>query len=54
MTSAVGVDDFAEEDGTAVAELWHKSTELVASIGLGNRLGTLGNRVTREHRDPAR
>ena len=42
---------FAEEDGAAVAELWRKSTELVACVGLCNRLGSLWDRVAREHRD---
>ena len=37
----------------SVAELRRESTELVASVGLCNRLGTFGNRVAREHRDAA-
>jgi len=51
VTCPVHVDDLAEQDGAAVAKLWRESAELVASVGLCNRLGTLGNRVTREHRD---
>ena len=51
VTCAVSVDDFTEQDGAAVAELRHESTELVAGVGLRNRLGALGHRVAGEHRD---
>ena len=51
VTRAIRVDDFTEKEGAAVTELGYESTELVAGIGLCNRLGTLGNRVAREHRD---
>ena len=51
VTRAIRADDFTEKEGAAVAELGYESTELVAGIGLGNRLGALGNRVAREHRD---
>ena len=51
---AVGVDDLAEQDGAAVAELGRESTELVASVGLCNRLGALGNRIARKRRDALR
>ena len=40
---AVGVDDFAEQDGAAVTELRHEMTELVAGIGHRNRVRALGN-----------
>ena len=52
VTCAIRVDDFTEKEGAAVTELGYESTELVAGIGLRNRLGALGNRVAREHRDP--
>ena len=39
---AVGVDDFAEQDGAAVAELRHEMAELVAGIGHRDRVGAVG------------
>ncbi len=45
---AVRVDDFAEQERAAVAELWREATELVASVGLRDRLGTVGDGVPRE------
>ncbi len=54
VTRAIRADHFTEQKGAAVAELGYESTELVAGIGLCNRLGTLGNRVAREHRDAVR
>ena len=51
VTRAIRVDDFTKKKSAAVTELGYESTELVAGIGLRNRLGTLGNRVAREHRD---
>ena len=53
-TCAISVDDFTEQNGAAVAELRHESTELVASVGLCNRLGPLGHRVACEHREAVR
>ncbi len=38
---AVAVDDFAEQDGTAVAELGNKVAELVARIGHRDRVGAI-------------
>ena len=40
---AVGVDDLAEQDGAAVAELRHEMAELVAGIGHRDRIGAVGN-----------
>ena len=40
---AVGVDDFAEQDGAAVAELRHEMAELVAGIGHRDRVGAVGH-----------
>ena len=40
---AVRVDDFAEQDGAAIAELRHEMTELVAGIGHRDRVGTVRN-----------
>ena len=37
------VDDFAEQDGAAVAELRHEMPELVAGIGHRDRVGPVGN-----------
>src|ERR1039457_557724 len=51
VTFAIGGDDFTKKKSAAVAELGHESTELVAGIGLRNRLGTLWNRIAREHGD---
>ena len=54
VTCAISVDDFTEQEGTAVAELRHESTELMAGVGLCNRLGAFGHRVAREHRETVR
>ena len=54
VTCAVSADHFTEQKGAAVAELRRESAELMASIGLCNRLGTLGNRIARKHRDAVR
>ena len=40
---AVRVDDLAEQDGAAVAELGHEMPELVAGIGHRDRIGAVGN-----------
>ena len=40
---AVLVDDFAEQDGAAIAQLGHKMPELVAGIGHRDRVGALGD-----------
>ncbi|GCC47720.1 hypothetical protein chiPu_0031879, partial [Chiloscyllium punctatum] len=42
------VDDFAEQDGAAVAELGNKVPELVAGIGHGDRVGPLGQPLAGE------
>ena len=44
---AVDIDDFAEQDGAAVAELRHEIAELVAGIGHGDRFGAVGQRACR-------
>ncbi len=45
---AVGIDDFAEQDGAAIAELRHEMTELVAGIGHRDRVGAVRNAFARE------
>ena len=45
---AVRVDDFAEQDGAAVAELRHEMPELVAGIGHRDRVGALGDALAGE------
>ncbi len=45
---AVLVDDFAEQDGPAVAELRHEMAELVAGIGHGDGIGALGQPLAGE------
>ena len=45
---AVAVDDLAEQDGAAVAELRHEVAELVAGIGKRDRLDAMGDAVARE------
>ena len=48
------VDDLAEQDGAAVAELRHEMAELVAGIGHRDRLGAVGEAVAGEHLDALR
>ena len=43
---AVRVDDLAEQDRPAVAELGHEIPELVAGIGHGDGVGARGNRLS--------
>ena len=45
---AVPVDDLAEQDGAAVAELGHEMAELVAGIGHRDRIGALGDALSGE------
>ena len=45
---AVGVDDLAEQDGAAVAELRHEMAELVAGIGHRDRVGAVGDALAGE------
>ena len=42
------VDDLAEQDGPAVAELRHEMAELVAGIGHRDRLGAIGDALAGE------
>ena len=51
---AVAVDDLAEQDGAAVAELRHEVAELVAGIGHGDRLGAIGEALSGEDFRPFR
>src|SRR5690606_26808501 len=44
------IDQFAEEQGTPVAELRREASELVAGIGLGDGLRVDGHEVAREDR----
>jgi hypothetical protein len=46
--AAVAVDDFADQQGTAVAELRREVAELVAGIGLGDGCGILGQGLAGE------
>src|SRR6202000_2319850 len=39
---AVDVDHLTEQDGAAIAELWHEMAELVAGIGHGDRITAEG------------
>ena len=45
---AVLVDDLAEQDGAAVAELGHEMAELVAGIGHRDRVGAVGEALSGE------
>ncbi len=45
---AVAVDDLAEQDGAAIAELWHEMPELVAGIGHRDRVGAGGKLLAGE------
>ena len=54
VTCAISADHFTEQKSAAVAQLWRESAELMATIGLCNRRGTLGNRIARKHRDAVR
>ena len=45
---AVGIDDLAEQDSAAIAELRHEMAELVAGIGHGDRLGPVGQALPGE------
>ena len=51
---AVGIDDLAEKNGPAVAELRHEMAELVAGIGHGEGLAELGHPVARKDRHALR
>ena len=51
---AVLVDDFAEQDGPAVAELGHEMAELVAGIGHRDRVGAVGEALSGEDFGPFR
>ena len=51
---AVAVDDLAEQDRAAVAELRHEMAELVAGIGHRDRLGALGNALAGQDLDALR
>ena len=51
---AVPVDDFAEQDGPAVAELGHEMAELVAGIGHRDRVGAIGEALSGEDFGPFR
>ena len=53
VAEATGGDEFAEQVGAAVAELRNKVSELVAGIGLGERLGAVGDTVAGEQVDAA-
>jgi hypothetical protein len=48
--ASLPVHDLAQEDRAAVAELGVPAAELVARIGLRERLGAFGDGVAREHR----
>ena len=50
---AVAVDHLAEQQGAAVAELRREAAELVARVGLRDRLGALRHGVAGEDRDAA-
>jgi len=45
----VDVDDFAEEDGAAVAELGDEVAELMAGVGLGEDFSVVGGLVAGEN-----
>ena len=45
---AAPVDDFAQQDGAAVPELWHEAAELVPGISRGDRRGPIGQAVARQ------
>ena len=47
-TLAGAVDHLAEQHCAAVAELRRKASELVAGVGLRDRLGAFGHRVAGE------
>ena len=51
---AVPVDDLAEQDGAAVAELGHEMAELVAGIGHRDRVGAVGQALSGEDFGPFR
>ena len=46
---AVRVDDFAEQNGAAIAQLGHKMPELVAGIGHRDRVGALRDALAGEN-----
>ncbi len=48
------VDDLAEQDGAAVAELRHEMAELVAGIGHRDRVGAVGEALSGEDFRPFR
>ena len=54
VARAVAGDDFAEQVGAAVAELGDEVAELVAGVGLGERLGACGDAVAGEDFDAFR
>ena len=47
---AVAVDHLAQQERAAVAQLRREAAELVAGIGLRQRLGTIGHAVAGKHR----
>ena len=49
-TASLPVDHLAEQQRAAVAELRREAAELVARVGLGQRFGAVGQRVSGEHR----
>ena len=51
---AIGVDDFPQQEGAAVAKLRREAAELVAGVGLGDRLGTLRYLVAGKRRHAVR
>ncbi len=46
----VAPDHLAQQDGAPVAQARREMAELVAGIGQGDRLGTLGHRIAGQHR----
>ena len=48
------VDDFAEQDGAAIAELGHEMAELMPGIGHGDRIGAVGEALSGENFGPFR
>ena len=51
---AIGVDDFPQQEGAAVAKLRREAAELVAGVGLGDRLGPLRYLVAGKRRHAVR
>ncbi|ODS95281.1 MAG: hypothetical protein ABS56_16350 [Lautropia sp. SCN 69-89] len=53
-TASVAIDDLAQQQCPAVAELWREAAELVAGVGLRDRLGPFGQHVAGEQCCPFR